>query len=142
VSEYSSLSHTKWECKYHVVFIPKCRRKVLYGKIRRRLGEVFHELARQKDSQILEGHLCPDHVHMMVRIPPKRSVSVVVGYIKGKCAIRAAREFQGRGRNFRGYHFWARGYFVSTVGIDEGTIREYIRHQETNDQKVDQQRLF
>ena len=142
MSEYSSLSHTKWECKYHIVFIPKCRRKVLYGKIRRRLGEVFHELARQKESQILEGHLCPDHVHMMVRIPPKRSVSEVVGYIKGKSAILAAREFQGRGRNFRGYHFWARGYFVSTVGIDEGTIREYIRHQETNDKKVDQQRLF
>ena len=142
MSEYSSLSHTKWECKYHVVFIPKCRRKVLYGKIRQRLGEVFHELARQKESQILEGHLCPDHVHMMLRIPPKRSVSEVVGYIKGKSAIRAAREFQGRDRNFRGYHFWARGYFVSTVGIDEGTIREYIRHQETNDKKIDQQRLF
>ena len=117
MSEYSSLSHTK-----SGVQVPRCvhtevpRERSSTGKIRRRLGEIFHELARQKESEILEGHLCPDHVHMMVRIPPKRSVSEVVGYIKGKSAIRAAREFQGRGRNFRGYHFWARGYFVSTVG--------------------------
>jgi len=111
VSDYSSLSHTKWECKYHVVFIPKCRRKVLYGKIRRHLGEVFHELARQRESRILEGHLCPDHVHMMIRIPPKHSVSHVVGYIKGKSAIRAARDFMDRDRSFKGYHFWARGVF-------------------------------
>jgi putative transposase len=124
------------------VFIPKCRRKVLYGKVRRHLGEVFHELARQRESQILEGHLCPDHVHMMVRIPPKHSVSHVVGYIKGKSAIRVARDFMGRQRSFKGYHFWARGYFVSTVGIDERTIREYIRRQEENDRRLDQQRLF
>ena len=142
MSDYSSLSHTKWECKYHVVFIPKCRRKVLYGKVRRHLGEVFHQLARQRESQILEGHLCPDHVHMMIRIPPKHSVSHVVGYIKGKSAIGVARDFMGRHRNFKGYHFWARGYFVSTVGIDERTVREYIRQQEKNDQKLDQQRLF
>jgi putative transposase len=142
VSDYSSLNHTKWECKYHVVFIPKCRRRALYGNVRRHLGEVFHELARQRESQILEGHLCLDHVHMMIRIPPKRSVSLVVGYIKGKSAVRVARDFMGRHRNFRGYHFWARGYFVSTVGIDERTIREYIRQQEKNDQKLDQQRLF
>ena len=142
MSDYSSLCHTKWECKYHVVFIPKCRRKVLYGRIRRQLGEVFHDLARQRESQILEGHLCTDHVHMMIRIPPKHSVSHVVGYIKGKSAIRAARDFMGRDRGFKGYHFWARGYFVSTVGIDERTLREYIRHQEENDRKLDQQRLF
>ena len=142
MSDYDSLNHTKWECKYHVVFIPKCRRKVLYGEVRQHLGEVFHELARQRESQILEGHLCPDHVHMMIRIPPKYSVSHVVGYIKGKSAIRVARDFMGRQRNFKGYHFWARGYFVSTVGIDEGTIREYIRGQEKNDQKLDQERLF
>ena len=142
MSEYSSLNHTKWECKYHVVFIPKCRRKVLYGKVRRHLGEVFHELARQRESQILEGHLCPDHVHMMVRIPPKHSISHVVGYIKGKSAIRMARDFMGRQRSFKGYHFWARGYFVSTVGIDERTIREYIREQEENDRRLDQRRLF
>jgi len=142
MSDYSSLSHTKWECKYHVVFIPKCRRKVLYGKIRRELGQVFHELARQRESTILEGHLCPDHVHMMIRIPPKHSVSAVVGYLKGKSAIRAARDFMGRHQSFKGYHFWARGYFVSTVGIDEATIRQYIRTQEQNDQKLDQRKLF
>ena len=142
MSEYDSLNHTKWECKYHIVFIPKCRRKVLYGKIRRSLGEVFHELAKQRECQILEGHLCPDHVHMMIRIPPKYAVSHVMGYIKGKSAIRMARDFMGRHQGFKGYHFWARGYFVSTVGIDETTIREYIRDQEKNDQKLDQQRLF
>ena len=142
MSEYDSLNHTKWECKYHIVFIPKCRRKVLYGKLRQHLGEVFHELARQRECQILEGHLCPDHVHMMIRIPPKYSVSHVMGYIKGKSAIRMARDFMGRHQGFKGYHFWARGYFVSTVGIDETTIREYIRDQEKNDQKLDQHRLF
>jgi len=142
MSDYSSLNHTKWECKYHVVFIPKCRRKVLYGKIRRSLGDVFHELAKQRECQILEGHLGPDHVHMMIQIPPKYAVSHVMAYIKGKSAIRMARDFMGRHRNFKGYHFWARGYFVSTVGIDERTIREYIRHQEKNDHKLDQQRLF
>ena len=142
MSDYSSLSHTKWECKYHVVFIPKCRRKVLYGKVREHLGSLFHELAGQRESKILEGHICSDHVHMMIRIPPKHSVSQVVGYIKGKSAIRVARDFMGRHQSFKGYHFWARGYFVSTVGIDEGVIREYIRNQEQNDQKRDQQRLF
>ena len=142
MSEYNSLSHTKWDCKYHIVFIPKCRRKVLYGKVRRNLGEVFHELAKQRGCRILDGHLCPDHVHMVIRIPPKYSVSHVMGYIKGKSAIRMARDFMGRHQGFKGYHFWARGYFVSTVGIDEGTIREYVRDQEKNDQKLDQQRLF
>jgi putative transposase len=142
MSDYDSLNHTKWECKYHVVFIPKCRRKVLYGQVRRDLGKVFHELAKQRESQILEGHLCMDHVHMMIRIPPKYSVSHVVGYIKGKSAIRVARDYMGRQRSFKGYHFWARGYFVSTVGIDERTIRDYIRNQEKNDQKFDEQRLF
>ena len=142
MSDYDSLNHTKWECKYHIVFIPKCRRKVLYDKIRRDIGKYFHELARHRESQILAGHLCADHVHMMICIPPKYSVAQVVGYIKGKSAIRIARDFMGRHRSFKGYHFWARGYFVSTVGIDEGTIRQYIRNQERHDQKLDQQRLF
>ena len=142
MSDYASLNHTKWECKYHVVFIPKCRRKVLYGKVRQDLGKILHELAKQRESEIVEGHLCPDHVHMMIRIPPKYSVSAVMGYIKGKSAIRAARDFMGRHQNFKGYHFWARGYFVSTVGIDEETIRQYIRDQEKNDQKLDQRKLF
>lgn len=142
MDEYNSLNHTKWECKYHVVFIPKRRRKVLYGELRRNLGEVFRTLTEQKESRIEEGHLMPDHVHMMISIPPKYSVAQVVGYIKGKSAIYVARTFMERKRNFVGQHFWARGYFVSTVGRDERVIREYIRHQEAEDRRVDQLSLL
>jgi putative transposase len=141
MDEYESLCHTKWECKYHVVFIPKCRRKVLCERIRRDLGEVFHRLAKQKESRIEEGHLMSDHVHMMIAIPPKYAVSQVVGYMKGKSAIHVARVYGERKRNFVGQHFWARGYFVSTVGRDEAVIRAYIRSQEQEDQRIDQMRL-
>jgi putative transposase len=137
-----SLSHTRWECKYHVVFIPKCRRKTLYGELRRHLGPVFRTLAEQKESRVEEGHLMPDHVHMMLSIPPKYAVSQIVGYIKGKSAIHIARTFGERKRNFVGQHFWARGFFVSTVGRDEEVIRKYIRHQEAEDRRVDQLRLL
>jgi putative transposase len=139
---YQSLSHTKWDCKYHVVFIPKCRRKTLYVELRRHLGEVFRQLAGQKESRIEEGHLLVDHVHMMISIPPKYAVSQVVGYIKGKSAIHLARVHGERRRNFVGQHFWARGYFVSTVGRDEATIREYIRNQEKEDQRLEQMNLW
>ena len=139
--QVGSLSHTRWECKYHVVFIPKCRRKVLYGQLRSELGEVFRRLAEQKESRIEEGHLMPDHVHMMISIPPKYSVSQVVGYVKGKSAIHIARAYMERKRNFVGQHFWARGYFVSTVGRDEAVIRDYIRHQEREDRRIDQMNL-
>jgi putative transposase len=142
MDESESLSHSKWECKYHVVFIPKCRRKTLYGQLRRHLGEVFRNLAKQKESWILEGHLMPDHVHMLIAIPPKYAVSQVVGYIKGKSAIYLARVYGERKRNFVGQHFWARGYFVSTVGRDEATIREYIRTQEDEDRRLDQLNLW
>ena len=141
MDKYESLSHTKWECKYHVVFIPKCRRKVLYEQIRRDLGEVFHQLAKQKESRIEEGHLLSDHVHMMIAIPPKYAVSEVIGYIKGKSAIHVARVYGERKRNFVGQHFWARGYFVSRVGRDETVIRAYIRSQEQEDQRLDQMKL-
>jgi putative transposase len=137
-----SLSHSKWECKYHIVFIPKGRRKALYGKLRRHLGEVLHELARHKESTIEEGHLMPDHVHMMISIPPKYSVSQVVGYIKGKSAIHVARYYGGRVRNYTGQNFWARGYYVSTVGRDEEAIRQYIRRQEEEDERLEQQQLW
>lgn len=137
-----SLSHTRWECKYHIVFIPKCRRKTLYGQLRVHLGEVFRMLARQRESQIEEGHLMPDHVHMLVSIPPKYSVSQVVGFIKGKSAIHLARVYGERKRNFVGQHFWARGYFVSTVGRDESVIREYIKNQEKEDERLDQLGLW
>lgn len=142
MDDYQSLNHTRWECKYHVVFIPKCRRKVLYGELRRHLGSVFRTLTEQKECRVEEGHLMPDHVHMMISIPPKYSVAQVVGYIKGKSAIHIARTFSERKRNFVGQHFWARGYFVSTVGRDEAVIREYIRHQEKEDRQMDQLRLL
>lgn len=142
MDKYESLSHTKWECKYHVVFIPKCRRRTLYEQLRQHLGEVFRELARQKESRVEEGHLMPDHVHMMLAIAPKYAVSQVVGYIKGKSAIHLARVYGERKRNFVGQHFWARGYFVSTVGRDEAMIREYIRNQEKADEKLEQIKLW
>ena len=133
-----SLSHSRWECKYHVVLIPKYRRKAIFGQIRAGLGEVFRRLAEQKESRIEEGHLMPDHVHMMIEIPPKYAVASVIGFIKGKSAIHIARTWGERKRNYVGQHFWARGYFASTVGRDEQVIREYIRHQEAEDRRVDQ----
>ena len=140
--EVNSLNHTRWECKYHIVFIPKYRKKVLFGQIRKELGEVFHRLAKQKESFIEEGHLMADHVHIMISIPPKYAVSQVVGFIKGKSAIHIARMYAGRKRNYVGQSFWARGYFASTVGRDEKVIREYIRHQEDEDRRVDQLQLM
>lgn len=127
---YESLSHSQWDCKYHLVFVPKFIKKVLYGKIRKYLGPVFRELARQKQCEIVEGHMVQDHVHMLIKIPPKYAISEVVGYIKGKSAIAVARQFGGRKRNFNGESFWARGYAVSTVGFEEKKIRDYIRNQE------------
>ncbi len=138
MKDYKSLSHTRWDCKYHIVFIPKKRKKVIYGGLRKYLGEILHELAKQKGIEILEGHLMRDHVHMCLSIPPKIAVSSVVGYLKGKSAIAIARKFKGRQRNFNGEHFWARGYFVSTVGLDEFVVREYIRHQESQDEFYEQ----
>jgi len=142
LNDATSLSHSKWECKYHVVFIPKCRRKALYGELRRHLGEVFRELAVQKDCRIEEGHLMKDHVHMLISIPPKHAVSTVIGFIKGKSAIHIARVFVGKRQNFTGENFWARGYYVSTVGRDEATIRAYIRKHEEDDRRIEQLNLF
>lgn len=131
-SNYQSLSHSKWDCKYHVVFVPKYRRKALYGEIRRQLGPILHELAKQKECQIIESHLMADHVHMCILIPPKHAVSAVIGFMKGKSAIAIAR-LQGKERNFAGETFWARGYAVSTVGFNEEQVRKYIREQEGAD---------
>jgi len=141
MKEYQSLAHTRWDCKYHVVFIPKRRKKRLFGTLRRYLGEVFRELARHKESEVVEGHLKPDHVHVCLSIPPKYAVSNVVGYLKGKSAIVIARKFGGRTRNFTGEVFWARGYFVSTVGLDEEMVKAYIRNQEQEDERYDQMKL-
>jgi putative transposase len=142
MDDYESLKHTRWDCKYHVVFIPKCRRKKLYGQLREHLGPVFHQLAQQRESRFLEGHMVVDHVHMLISIPPKYQVAQVIGFIKGKSAIHIARTFGGRQRNFTGEHFWARGYFVSTVGRDEKLIREYIQRQEKEDRRLDQMQMF
>ena len=140
--EIQSLAHTRWECKYHVVWMPKNRRQVLYGRLRQHLGEVLRELARQKECRVEEGHLIADHGHMLLSIPPKYAVAQVVGFLKGKSAIHIARTYLGRRQNFLGQHFWARGYYVSTVGRDEASIREYIQKQRDEDRRLDQLTMF
>ena len=142
MNDVQCLSHTKWECKFHIVWIPKCRRKMLYGQLRKNLGDMLHDLARQKESRVLEGHLQPDHVHMLISIPPKYAVAQVVGYMKGKSAIHIARTYLGQRKNYGGMSFWARGYFVSTVGADETVVRTYIRDQEQEDQRLEPRHLF
>jgi REP-associated tyrosine transposase len=137
-----TLSHTKWDCKYHVVFIPKYRRKALYHALRRHLGDVFRSLAEQKECHVEEGHLMADPVHRLLSIPPKDSVAQVVGCIKGKAAMHIARTFMGRRKNYTGHHFWARGDYVSTVGRDEATIRAYIRTHEAEDRRLDHMGLW
>jgi len=141
VDDLGSLSHTKWECKYHIVFIPKYRRRVLLGQLKKELGRVLIELARHKECTILKGSIQSDHVHIEISIPPKYAVSQVVGYMKGKSAIWIARTYGGRKRNIVGEHFWARGYYVSTVGKDEAVIRAYIEQQTREDQRLDQLRF-
>ena len=142
MNDVSSLTHSRWECKYHVVWIPKYRRKSLYGQLRQYLGQIFKDLARSRESEVLEGHMMVDHVHMLISIPPKYSVAQVIGYIKGKSAIHIARNYLGHRRNFIGQHFWARGYHVSTVGRDEQVVREYIKAQEKEDRRLEQLNLF
>jgi len=142
MDEHESLSHTQYECKYHVVFIPKCRRKTLYVGLRPHLGEVFRTLAQRKECRVEEGHLLADHVHMLISIPPKYAVSEVMGYVKGKSAIHLARTYGEQKRNFVGQNFWARGFFVSTVGRDEAVIRDYIRRQEAEDKRLEQLKLW
>jgi len=131
---WQSLAHSRWECKYHVVFIPKYRRKAIYGEIRASLGGIFHELAWQKECRIVEGHLLADHVHMCIEIPPKHAVASIIGFLKGKSAVAIARQFGGKLKNFTGEHFWARGYAVSTVGYELEAVKRYIREQEAEDQ--------
>ena len=142
MDDIESLAHAKWECKYHVVWIPKYRRKALYGELRKHLGPVLRELARQRECVVEEGHLNLDHVHMLLSIPPKYAVAQILGFIKGKSAIHIARTYLGRRQNFTGQHFWARGYYVSTVGRDEATIRQYIQKQEAEDKRLDQLEIF
>lgn len=131
---YQSLSHSKWNCKYHIIFVPKKRKKILFKNIRKELVKILHELASQKDSKIIEGSISIDHVHMCIEIPPKYSVSSIVGFLKGKSAIAIAR-MSGKQRNYTGAHFWARGYAVSTVGFDEEIVRNYIKEQSDNESR-------
>ena len=137
MTDIKKLSHTAWECKYHVVFIPRFRKRVLYAELKNILGPLFHDLAHQRESRIVEGRICVDHVHMMIEIPPKYSVAHVVGFIKGKSSIYIARYYQNR-KNVRGHGFWARGYYVNTVGRDEEQVRKYIKHQQDEEERLNQ----
>lgn len=130
MDSYKSLAHSRYDCKYHIVFVPKFRKKILFGKIRKYLKGVFHELAKQRGCEIISGHMAADHVHMCISMPPKYAVSEVIGYMKGKSAIAVARQFAGKQQNFSGENLWARGYAVSTVGFDLEKVKDYIAHQE------------
>ena len=136
-NQANSLSHTKWMCKYHIVFTPKYRRKVIYNQYRESLGEIFRNLCRYKGVEIIEGHLMPDHVHMLVSIPPKISVSSFMGYLKGKSALMMFDKHANLKYKFGNRHFWSEGYYVSTVGLNEATIAKYIREQEAHDIALD-----
>lgn len=135
--DWESQSHVKWECKYHIVFIPKYRRKAIFGTLRAKIGRMLRELCDQKGVELLEGHALADHVHLCLSIPPKYSVADVVGFLKGKSAVRIHRELLGE-RKMTGLHFWARGYCVSTIGFDEAAVRRYIREQEQKDSGQEQ----
>ena len=134
--DWQSLSHVRWDCKFHIVIVPKYRKKKLYGKFKKRVGEIIRDLCRQKGIELLEGNLKSDHIHMCLSVPPKFSIAFVIGFLKGKSAIRIHRDFL-KTRKTKGLHFWARGYCVSTVGLDEETVRRYIREQE----KLEKQQL-
>ena len=133
----NSLSHTVWECKYHVVWVPKRRRKVIYGRLRTELRTILRKLCKYKAIDVIEGTLCDDHVHMCLAIPPKYAVSTIVGYLKGKSAMIMFEKYSRLKRNFKGHSFWARGYYVNTVGLDEAKVRKYIKEQDTNEAAED-----
>ena len=137
MKDWQNLAHVKWECKYHLVIVPKYRRKVLFGRSRRQVGTILRQLCRQKGVDLLEGHAMPDHIHLVLSIPPKYSVAMVVGYLKGKSAIQIHRRLLGVNRGFTGKHFWSRGYCISTVGLDEKTVRAYVRQQDGLDHQME-----
>jgi putative transposase len=139
--DWQSQSHVKWYCKYHVVFVPKYRRRSIDGPVRRQIGGMLRELCRQGGIELVEGHAMPDHVHLCLSIPPKLSGAHTIGFLKGKSAIWIHREYLGKQRNFTGLHFWAKGYCVSTVGLDEQTIIRYIRNQEAEEKRTEQLQL-
>lgn len=133
----SSLSHTRWNCKYHIVFIPKYRRKEIYGKIRTDIGQILRQLCVYKDVEIIEAHAMSDHIHMMIRIPPKISVSSFMGYLKGKSSLMIFERHANLKYKYGNRNFWAKGYFVSTVGLNDEVVKEYIRNQEKEDMTTD-----
>jgi len=140
--EWQRQAHVKHYCRYHIVFVPKYRKKSIYGVLRKDIGGIFRDLCRQNGIELVEGHAMGDHVHMLLMIPPKFSVSNTIGFLKGKSAIRIFREYLQVKRNFTGRHFWARGYCVSTVGLDEEVIRTYIKNQELEEKRQEQIRLI
>jgi putative transposase len=140
MKDWQSQAHVKWECKYHVVVVPKYRKKALFGKLRRAIGGILRDLCRQKDVELVEGKAMPDHIHMVLSVPPRLSIAMVIGFLKGKSAIRIHRELEKTRGTLFGRSFWSRGYCVSTVGLDEAAIRKYVREQEKNDK--DQGKLF
>ena len=141
ITQGMEMSHVKWDCKYHVVITPKYRKKILYGQIKESLGKIIRELARQRGIEIIEGHLCIDHIHMVIKVPPKYSISMTIGFIKGKSAIRLHQEFGRKYRNYYGKHFWSRGYYVSTIGLDAKAVIEYVRDQEKKDKNIEGEQI-
>ena len=138
MKEWQSQAHVKWDCKFHVVILPKYRQKVLYGKLRRRIGAILRELCRQKDVEVVEGKAMPDHIHMLLSVPPRYSIAMILGYLKGKSAIRIHRELMKTKGTLFGRSFWSRGYCVSTVGLNQEEIQLYIREQEKHERSTDQ----
>ena len=142
MKDWQSQAHVKWECKYHVVIVPKYRKKVMYGKLRHQIGEVFQQLCRQKGIELLQGHAMTDHVHMLLSVPPRYSIAMTIGYLKGKSAIRIHRDYSKVRGTLFGRSFWSRGYCVSTVGFDEESVRRYIEEQEEHEKRQEQGRLM
>ncbi len=136
--EWESSAHVRWYCRYHIVFVPKYRKKVIFGQLRRSIGKILRELCQQEKIGLVEGHALGDHVHLCLSIPPKFSVANTVGFLKGKSAIRIHRECLGKQKSFTGFHFWSRGYCVSTVGLEEEAVRKYIREQEEEEKREEQ----
>ena len=136
-NKHNSLSHTRWMCKYHIVFTPKYRRKIIYNQYRKDVGEILRTLCSYKGVEIYEGHLMPDHVHMLVSIPPKMAVASFMGYLKGKSSLMMFERHANLKYKFGNRKFWSEGYYVSTVGLNEQTIAKYIREQEASDQALD-----
>ena len=139
--EWQSQSHVRWYCRYHLVFVPKYRKRAIFGQLRKDIGKILRGLCEQQGVELVEGHAMADHVHLCLSIPPKYSVANTAGFLKGKSAIRIFRDYLQVKRNFTGRHFWARGYCVSTVGLDEQMIREYIKNQEREEKRQEQMRI-